>query len=119
MGVVMVEQPLLVAGEAEEPVLLLHPLDRAPVDGAEAVDELGLGVVSLAGDAVEALVRVELDVAVVVDGLEKLLHGPGGALCGGAYAVGVGDLLAVAGRVFGGSAAHAPDRGWCLGLIRS
>ena len=55
-----------------------------PWIGHVAVDELVLGVVRLAGDAVEALVGVELDVAVVVDPLEELLHRPLVAGLGGA-----------------------------------
>ena len=69
----MLEQAVLVAGEPEEVVLLRDPVDRDAVDRAVAVDEIGLGVIELAGDAVEALVGVELDVAVVVDPLEELL----------------------------------------------
>ena len=74
----MLEQTVLVAGEAEEVVLLGDPVDRGAVDRAHAVDQVVLGVIGLAGHAVEALVGVELDVAVVVDPLEELLHAPGG-----------------------------------------
>ena len=45
------------------------------MDGAVAVDEVVLGVIELAAVAVETFVEAELDVAVVVDGLEELLHG--------------------------------------------
>ena len=45
----------LEGAEPEEVVLLLEVLDRGAVDRAElAVDQLVLGVVLLAGDAVEA-----------------------------------------------------------------
>ncbi len=90
--VVPVEQPLLVAGEPEEPVVLLHPLHRPPVDGAVPVDEVVLGVIGLAADAVQALVGVALDVAVVEDGLEELLHRDRVAGLGGADEVVVGHV---------------------------
>ncbi len=76
MGGVPVEQRLLEAGELEEVVLLLHVLDRPVVDGAQRpVDQVVDRVVGLARHAVQALVRAELDVAVVVDPLQDLLHG--------------------------------------------
>ena len=86
VGVLLVplEQGLLVLREPEEVVLLAHQLDGAAVDGAVAVDQLGLGVVRLAGHAVEALVRAEVDVAGVVAGLQQLVHGPVVAGLGGA-----------------------------------
>ena len=56
------EQPVLVGGEPEEPVLLLDPLGLDAVLGALAVDELGLGLERLAPDAVEARVDVLVDV---------------------------------------------------------
>jgi hypothetical protein len=62
------------------------------VDRAVAVHQVGLGVVQLAGDAVEALVGVELDVAVVVDPLEKRLHRDVVPGLGGPDEVGVGDF---------------------------
>ncbi len=55
LGVVR-EQAVLEAGELEEVVLLGDPLDRRAVDRAVPVDQVVLGVVELAGDAVEALV---------------------------------------------------------------
>ena len=81
VSVVPVEQRLLVAAELEEVVLLLELLDRRAVDRAVAVDEVVLGVVRLAGDAVQAFVGAELDVAVVVDRLQQLpaRRGGGGA----------------------------------------
>ena len=66
-------------------------VDRA----ALAVVELVLLVVELAAHAVEALVGVELDVAVVVDPLEELLHRPLVAGLGGADEVVVGDVEVV------------------------
>ncbi len=89
---VPVEQALLVLRQLEEVVLLGDVLDGAAVDGAVPVDQLGLGVVRLARDAVEALVRAELDVAVVVAGLQELLDGHVVARLGGADEVVVGDL---------------------------
>src|SRR5687768_6859196 len=50
-------------------------LERLLVDGTVAVGRLGVGVVVLAADAVHALVRVELDVAVVPDLAQERLHG--------------------------------------------
>ena len=49
---VVLEQAVLERRELEEVVLLGDALDRAVVDRAVAVDELVLGVVRLAGDAV-------------------------------------------------------------------
>ena len=76
----------------EEVVLLGDQLHGAAVDGAVAVDEVGLGVVRLARHAVEALVGAELDVAGVVAGLEQPLDGPVVAGLGGADEVVVGDV---------------------------
>jgi len=52
--------------------------------GAETVDEIGLVLELLALNAVETRVDVLVDVAVVVDALEKLLHDAVMALVGGA-----------------------------------
>ena len=100
LGVVLdpVEQALLVAAQPEEVVLLLELGDRLAVDRAvDAVDQLGLGVVRLAGHAVRALVGVELDVAVVLDPREQRLHRGVVARLGGADEVVVGDVEAVPG----------------------
>ena len=96
-GSIQSMQALLVAAEAEEVVLLLERGDRlARVDRAvAAVDQLALLVVRLAGDAVRALVGVELDVAVVLDPLQQRLHGGVVAGLGGADEVVVGDVEAV------------------------
>ncbi len=74
MRLVVLEEAVRVGREAEEVVLLDHPLDRPLVDRAEPVDQLLLGVVGLARHAVQALVRPEVDVvpAVVVDGVQEL-----------------------------------------------
>ncbi len=59
----MLEQAVAVGREPEEVVLLLHHLDRPLVDRAEAaLQEVGLRVVELAGHAVQAFVRVQVDV---------------------------------------------------------
>ena len=68
------EQPVLVRRELEEVVLLLDVLGRDPVLGAQAVDEIGLALELLALHAVEPGVDVLVDVAVVVDALQELLH---------------------------------------------
>ena len=111
LGVVR-EQPVLVAREPEEVVLLGHVLDRRAVDrAAQAVDELVFLVVELAADAVEALVGVELDVAGVVDPLEELLHRAVVAGLGGADEVVVGDVEAVPGLAEEGAVAVGPLAG--------
>ena len=92
-AVVPVEQALLEAAEAEEVVLLLEVLDRALVDRAQVAGvELVVGVVLLAGDAVLALVDVELDVAGVVAALQQFGDADPVALLGGADEVVVGDV---------------------------
>ena len=99
VGLDPVDETLLVAAEAEEVVLLLQRGDRPlGVDRAElAVDQLALLVVGLAGDAVRALVGVELDVAVVLDPRQQGLHGGVVAGLGGADEVVVGDVEPVPG----------------------
>ena len=73
-SVVERQQPVLVGGETEEPVLLLEPLGLDAVIRALPVDELVLGLERLAADAVEAGVDVLVDVAVVIDPLQEVLH---------------------------------------------
>jgi len=60
--------------EAKEPVLLFHLDEVTTVDRALTVDAGLDRVVVLAADAVQTLVHVLVDVAVVVDRREELLH---------------------------------------------
>src|SRR5207237_10524088 len=78
VGAVQIFQRLLIFGQAEEVVLFGQALDRRPrrVDRALAVDEIALLVERLAGDAVQALVRRLVHVAV----LDPTLHEPLDAL---------------------------------------
>ena len=117
MLLVVRQQPVLVAREPEEVVLLGDVLDDRPVDGAAlAVVELVLLVVELAAHAVEALVAVELDVAAVVDALEELLHRPLVPGLGGADVVVVGDVELVPGGAEERAVAIGPlERG---GVVR-
>ncbi len=71
---VVLEQAVRVRREPEEVVLLAHLFDGPPVDRAVPLDQVVLGVVGLARDAVQALVRALVDVvaAVVVHGLQDL-----------------------------------------------
>ena len=62
------------------------------MDGTVALDQLGFGVVRLAGNAVGALVGAELDVTVVADRREHLGHRPVVTGLGGANEVVVGDV---------------------------
>ena len=89
---VVLEEPVGEARQAEEVVLLDHELDRAEVDRAVTVDQLVLGVVRLARDAVEAFVRSELDVTLVVDRLQEFLHRDVVTRLGRADEVVVGDV---------------------------
>ncbi len=90
---VPVEQPVLEATQAEEVVLLLDALDRPLVYSAQiARIELVVGVVLLAGDAVLALVEIELDVAGVVAALQQFGDADLVTLLGGADEVVVGDV---------------------------
>src|SRR5438132_968370 len=72
--VIELEQPVLICREPEEVVLLLEPLGGPLVDGANAVDELGFGLELLAAEAIEPRVDVLVNIAVVVDALQELLH---------------------------------------------
>ncbi len=75
MALVPVEQRLLEAGELEEPVLLGEPLHRPLVHRADtAFEQVALGVVRLARNAVPTLVQPLVHVAVVVDRLHEPLH---------------------------------------------
>ena len=63
------------SGEAEEPVVLLVPFQRDPVDRAGvALRDLALGLEVRAAGAVPALVGAGVHVAGVVHALEDLLH---------------------------------------------
>ncbi len=95
VAVVVVQEALLERAELEEVVVLLHLDHRSPVHGAVAVDQLVLGVVVLARDAVQARVGSQLDEPVVVDPLEELLDDGVVARLGGADEVVVGDVEAL------------------------
>ena len=83
----------LETGQLEEPVLLGEPLDGPLVHRAElAVEQVALGVVRLARDAVPALVDALVHVAVVVDRLHEPLHALVVARLGRADEVVVGDV---------------------------
>ena len=98
VGGVPVEQSVLEAAEAEEVVLLLVRVDQPLVDRAQvAGQQLVVGVVLLAGDAVLAAVHAELDVAGVVAALQQLDDGGLVARLGGADEVVVGDVQPVPG----------------------
>ena len=62
------------------------------VDRAQAVDEVGLGVIGLAGHAIEPLVGPQGYPAVVVSGLHQSLYGLMVARLGGADEIVVGDV---------------------------
>jgi hypothetical protein len=89
---VVLQQPVGVLGDAEEVVLLPDGVDRGPVDRAAAVDQLLGAVELLAGHAVQALVAVQVDVALVVQPLPQVLHRDHVALLGGPDEVVVGDV---------------------------
>ncbi len=66
-SLVVLQEAVSIGREPEEVVLLLHHLDRTLVDRAQlALQEVPLHVVELAGHAVQALVRVEVDVVPTV-----------------------------------------------------
>ena len=108
MALVVLEQGLLERAQPEEVVLLLHLDHRAAVHRALAVDELLLGVVVLAGDAVQAGVGAQLNEAVVVDLLEELLHHRVVPGLGGADEVVVADVEALPGLDEAGRRAVGP-----------
>ena len=93
---VPLDEPVLEGAQPEEVVVLLQDLYRGPVDRTQQpVQQLGLGVVLLTGDAVEPAVRVLDDPAVVVDLLEELLHRSVVPGLGGADEVIVADVQLV------------------------
>ena len=67
VGVVELEEALFEGAQAKEPVLLFHLGESAVVDGTVALVARLQGVVVLAAHAVETLVDVLVDVAVLVD----------------------------------------------------
>ena len=96
---VPLDEPALEGAQPEEVVLLLEQLDRGAVDRAQpALEQLVLGVVLLAGHAVQAPVGVLDDPAVVVDPAEELLDGALVPGLGGADEVVVGDVEVGPGR---------------------
>src|SRR5262249_22660177 len=83
--VVNPEQLFLKGRQAEEPVALLDPLGGDAMLGAQPVGgELVLGLELLAADAIQACVRVLVDVALVVDPLDEFLDEAVMSLIGGA-----------------------------------
>jgi hypothetical protein len=83
--VVQPEQLLLEGRQAEKPVALLDPFGPGPMLRAQPVGrELLLGLELLAADAVQARVRVLVDMAVVVNPLDELLDETVMSLIGGA-----------------------------------
>ena len=73
VGVFLVEleKRLLVLGQREEVVLLFEHLDRDPVDGAVAVDQLLLLLEVLTRHAIGPAVGAEVDLAPVVEALNE------------------------------------------------
>ncbi len=92
VGLVVGDQLVAELAQLEEPVLLLDGLHGAAAVGAAAVDEVVFVEEGLAGGAVEALVGVLVEVAVVIEGLQELLDAGDVALLGGADEVVVGDV---------------------------
>ena len=78
--------------QAEKVVVLLQQLDGPVVHRAQAVDEVALGVIGLARNAIKALVGPEGYPAIVVNGLHQLGNGPVVAGLGRADEVVVGDF---------------------------
>ena len=76
--------PVGVLAQPEEIGLLLRVLHLAAAVGALAVHQLALGPEALAGGAVLTLVGALIDVALLVHGLEDLLHGGTVIVVGGA-----------------------------------
>src|SRR5207247_3334784 len=100
------DQPLAVAREAEEVVLLLDELGRGAVYRALAVCELVLCVEALAADAVEAPVGALVDVPGPLACLPELPHALGVAgLAAGADEVVEGERQRPAQRREGGGVA--------------
>ena len=81
-----------VLGEAEEVGLLLGVHHRAAAVGALAVHQLAFGPEGFAGGAVFALVGPLVDIPLVIEGLENLLHRFHMVIVGGADKAVVGDV---------------------------
>ena len=86
------DEPVGIFGKPEEIALLPGEFHRPAAVGALAVLELGLGPEALAGGAIPALVLALIDVALVIELLEDVLHHLGMALLGGADEVVVLDV---------------------------
>ncbi len=103
-GLVPLDQLVLEGTQSEEVVLLLEQVHRGPVDGAQpALQQLVLGVVLLAGHAVEAAVGVLDDPSVLVDPGQELLDGALMPGLGGPDEVVVGNVQVGPGRGKAGS----------------
>ena len=84
VGRIPVDQRLLKGAQFEEVVLFLQELERGSVVGAQiALEDLVGCVVALTGDTVETPIGVLVDVAVVVDPTQELLHAGGVPRLGG------------------------------------
>ena len=116
VGLVPLDEGLLEVAQPEEVVLLLEVLHRHAVDRAQrAVDEVVLGVVLLAGHAVQAAVDVLVDVAVLVDPAQEVLDRLVVPRLGGADEVVVGDVeIGPGGGEPGGQPVGPPGRGETL-----
>ena len=113
---IILKQPVGVLAGLEEVGFLLGLVDRAAAVGAAAVLELGLGPETLAGLAVHALVGALVDVALVVQGGEDLLHALHMVIVGGADEAVIADVHGLP-QVLDGShdLVHVLFRGHALG----
>ena len=90
---VPLQQTVLKATEPKEVVLFFEILDNELVDWAQvAGQQLVIGVVLLAGDAILALVEIQFDVAGVVAALKQFGHADLVTLLGRSDEVVVGDI---------------------------
>ena len=92
MILVVLQDPILILGQAEEIAFLLGPRDRPAAVGALAALGLGIGPEGLAGRAVPALVLGLVDIALIVQRLKDLLYGPLMIVVGRADEFIVGDV---------------------------
>ena len=74
MGIDVLNQPVRILAHTEEVSLFLGRLHRSSAVRALAVHQLGLGPEGLAGSAVHALIAVLVDIALLIELLENLLH---------------------------------------------